>query len=100
LAAGLCGTKSIILNPGQQYEFTGNALTVDGEYNKNITPTEYRLNNPIQMFGTAYGWDDIQWANNTIGMVKDHLVELEKIDKKTVDGFVNYWENKLLLGEK
>jgi hypothetical protein len=52
------------------------------------------------MFGTAYGWDDIQWANNTIGMVKDHLVELEKIDKKTVDGFVNYWENKLLLGEK
>lgn len=100
LAAGLCGTKAIILNPGQQYEFTSNALTADGDYNKNMTPTEYRLKNPIQMFGTAYGWDDIQWANNTIGMVKDHLVELEKIDKKTVDEFVRYWENKLLVNEK
>jgi len=96
LAAGLCGTKSIILNPGQQYEFTENALTVDDEYNNILTPTEYRLKNPIQMFGTAYGWDDIQWANNTIGMVRDHLMELDKIDKKTIDGFVRYWENKIL----
>jgi len=96
LAAGLCGTKSIILNPGQQYEFTGNALTFNEDYDNVLTPTEYRINNPIQMFGTAYGWDDIQWANNTIGMVKDHLIELEKIDKKTIDKFVRYWENKIL----
>jgi hypothetical protein len=27
-------------------------------------------------------------------------VELEKIDKKTVDEFVRYWENKLLVNEK
>jgi hypothetical protein len=32
-------------------------------------------------------------------MVRDHLTELDKIDKKTVDGFVKYWENKLSLGE-
>jgi hypothetical protein len=96
LAAGLCGTKSIILNPGQQYEFAGNALTMDEEYDNILTPTEYRLKNPIQMFGTAYGWEDIQWANNTIGMVRDHLMELDKIDKKTIDGFVRYWENKIL----
>lgn len=96
LAAGLCGTKSIILNPGQRYEFAGNALTATDEHNKSLTPTEYRLKNPIQMFGTAYGWDDIQWANNTIGMVRDHLLELEKIDKKTIDEFVKYWENKTL----
>ena len=37
-AAGLCGTKSIILNP-----------------NKEITPIEYRMKNPIQMCGVAYG---------------------------------------------
>ena len=96
LAAGLCGTKSIILNPGQQYEFTGNALTMDEKYNNILTPTEYRLKNPIQMFGTAYGWEDIQWANNTVDMVKDHLIELEKIDKKTIDNFVRYWEIKIL----
>lgn len=95
LAAGLCGTKSIILNPGQQYEFAGNALTMKEEYDNMLTPTEYRLKNPIQLFGTAYGWEDIQWANKTIGMVRDHLTELEKIDKKTIDGFVRYWENKI-----
>jgi hypothetical protein len=85
LAAGLCGTKAIILNPGPQHE-----------YNHTITPLEYRLANPIQMFGVAYGWDDIQWANNTVHMVKDHLKEIEKIDKKTVDDFVEYWETKIL----
>ena len=97
LAAGLCGTKSIILNPGQQYEFTGSAFTDTEDYNRIITPTEYRLSNPIQMFGVAYGWDDIQWANNTIHMVKGHLEELEKIDSGTIDRFVRYWENKILI---
>lgn len=96
LAAGLCGAKSIILNPGPQSEFTASALTSSDEYNNIITPTEYRLANPVQMFGVAYGWDDIQWANSTVHMVKDHLTEIEKIDKKTVDNFVKYWENKIL----
>jgi hypothetical protein len=96
LAAGLCGCKSIILNPGPSYEFAENAWSDSIDYRNIMTPTEYRLNNPIQMFGTAYGWDDIQWANNTITMVKNHLLELEKIDKKTIDGFIRYWEKKLL----
>lgn len=95
LAAGLCGCKSIILNPGPSYEFAGNAWSDSSEYKDIMTPTEYRLNNPIQMFGTAYGWDDIQWANKTINMVKEHLTELEKIDKKTIDKFVSFWETKL-----
>jgi hypothetical protein len=47
------------------------------------------------MFGVAFGWDDIQWANNTVHMVREHLKEIEKIDKKTVDNFVKYWENKI-----
>jgi len=96
LAAGLCGCKSIILNPGPSYEFAGNAWSDSSEYQHIMTPTEYRLNNPIQMFGVAYGWDDIQWANQTVGMVRDHLLELEQIDKRTIDNFVNYWEKKLL----
>jgi hypothetical protein len=96
LAAGLCGCKSIILNPGPSYEFAENAWSKSDEYKKIISPTEYRLNNPEQMYGVAYGWDDIQWANNTIPMVRNHLEELEKINQGTIDGFVEYWTNKLI----
>ena len=78
-AAALCGTKSIILNP-----------------NKELTPIEYRLKNPIQMCGVAYGFDDIKWANNTIGLVKENLLQLEQKDKQTVSNFIQYWKNKLL----
>ena len=52
--------------------------------------------NPIQLFGVAYGLDDIGWANKTIDLVRDNIIELEKRDSITVDNFVNYWENKLL----
>ena len=78
-AAGLCGTKSIILNP-----------------NKEITPVEYRMKNPIQMCGVAYGFDDIRWADSTIGLVKENLLQLEQKDKQTILNFINHWKNKLL----
>jgi len=78
-AAALCGTKSIILNP-----------------NKELTPIEYRLKNPIQMCGVAYGFDDIKWANNTIELVKENLLQLEQKDKQTVSNFIQYWKKKLL----
>jgi hypothetical protein len=97
LAAGLCGCKSIILNSGPSYEFSENAWTNSSDYHNIMTPTEYRLQNPIQMFGVAYGWDDIQWANNTIDMVRPHLEEMEKIDNKTVDNFISYWKDRLKL---
>lgn len=78
-AAALCGAKVIILNP-----------------NEDITPIEYRIQNPIQMCGVAYGFNDIKWAEKTIDLVKDNLLELKKRDKKTIDKFIKYWENKLL----
>jgi len=78
-AAALCGTKSIILNP-----------------NPNTTPIEYRINNPIQMCGVAYGLDDIKWANETIGLVRENLLQLEKRDKITIHNFIEHWKNKLL----
>ena len=78
-AAGLCGTKSIILNP-----------------NKEMTPIEYRMKNPIQMCGVAYGFDDIKWANDTIGLVRENLLQLEQRDKQTILNFIEYWKNKLL----
>jgi hypothetical protein len=78
-AAALCGAKSIILNP-----------------DKKLSPLEYRENNPLQMCGVAYGFDDIKWANNTIGFVRDNLLQLEQKDKQTILNFIEYWENKLL----
>ena len=81
--AGLCGTKSIILNP-----------------NPKLTPLEYRKQNPIQMCGVAYGINDIDWANKTIGLVRDNLLQIEKQDKLTISNFANYWENKLNKNQK
>ena len=78
-AAALCGTKAIILNP-----------------NKDLTPNEYRSLNPIQMCGVAYGMNDIKWANETIGLVRDNLLELKRKDKQTIDNFVKFWEQKIL----
>jgi len=78
-AAALCGTKAIILNP-----------------DKDLTPNEYRSLNPIQMCGVAYGMNDIKWANETIGLVRDNLLELERKDKQTIDNFVKFWEQKIL----
>ena len=78
-AAALCGAKGIILNP-----------------NKDITPIEYRIKNPIQMCGVAYGMNDVKWAEQTIGLVKDNLLQLEKKDKLTIDNFIEFWKNKLL----
>lgn len=78
VGAGLCGTKTVILNP-----------------NPNISPTEYRQQNPIQMFGVAYGWGDLSWAEKTIDLVPDYIHELDKIDNKTVDNFIKFWYSKL-----
>jgi hypothetical protein len=77
-AAALCGAKSIILNP-----------------NNDITPAEYRLQNPIQMCGVAYGMNDIKWADQTIGLVRDNILELEKKDKQTISDFIEYWNKTL-----
>jgi len=77
--AGLCGTKSIIVN------------------NENYSsPIDFRLKNPIQLFGVAFGFDDIGWANKTIDLVRDNIIELEKRDSITVDNFIDFWEKKLL----
>lgn len=77
--AALCGCKVIILNP-----------------DKNKTPHQYRMENPIQMCGVACGFDDIEWANKTIDLVRNNLIQLEMNDNKTIDFFVSYWTNKLI----
>jgi hypothetical protein len=92
--ATLCGCKTVILNPGKPYEFTPNAKSEIEEISE-ITPTEFRINNYLQQYGIAYGWDDLQWANNTLPLVRDYISSLEKFDDKSVDSFINYWKNKI-----
>ena len=78
LAATLCGTKVIVLNP-----------------DKNTLPMKYRIDNPIFAYGVAYGLSDISWANQTIGMVRGHIEELSILDGQTIDNFDNFWREKL-----
>lgn len=84
VAAALCGCKAIILRS-----------PLSGDSYKKLTPVEYRLENPQAMFGIAYGIEDIGWANQTIGFVKEYQEELQKIDEKTVDRFIEFWKERL-----
>lgn len=93
-AAALCGCKSIILNPNYRNNNIKNAYTESEFYHKPLTPTEYRLGFPRNMFGVAYGIEDLEWADNTIHMVRDHILEMEKIDAKSIDNFVDFWNKK------
>jgi hypothetical protein len=78
IIATLCGCKVILLNPDES-----------------ITPLDFRVMNPIQMFGIAYGWGDIGWANKTIDLCRDNVENLKKSDKLSLDKLIKYWENKL-----
>lgn len=76
-AAALCGTKSIILT------------------DNDTDPKKYREQNPIQKFGVAYGINDIEWAENTINLVRDNIEKLQIEDEKTINNFLTFWEEKI-----
>jgi hypothetical protein len=48
------------------------------------------------MCGVAYGMNDIKWANETIGLVRNNLLELERKDKQTINNFIEFWKSKLV----
>lgn len=77
LAAGMCGTKTIILS--KDYE----------------SPINYKLKTPFNLFGVAYGWEDIEWAEKTINLVPMLVEHLKEDDQQTIDNFVNFWEEKI-----
>lgn len=76
-AAALCGCKPIILK------------------NNNLSPWEYRKNNPIQAVGVAYGIEDLKWAEQTSDFVSSHVDYLIEQDNKTVDEFIEFWKTKI-----
>lgn len=76
-AAAMCGCKSIILN------------------NNNISPQEFKKENPIQALGVAYGMEDLNWSEKTLQFVPEHIKFLQEQDNKTIDNFINFWQNKI-----
>lgn len=76
--ATLCGCKVIILNPDEE-----------------MTPVDFKIQNPNLMFGIAYGWDDIGWANKTIDLSRDNIENLKKSDTLTIDKLIKFWEKKI-----
>jgi hypothetical protein len=46
------------------------------------------------MFGVAYGFSDLSWAEKTIDLVREHLINIEKINNNTIDNFINFWNEK------
>lgn len=82
LASTMCGTKVILL--GQNNE----------------SNLKYKLNTPYNLFGVACGFEEIEWAEKTVGLVPQLLSELKKSDEKTVNDFIKYWEEKIIENEK
>jgi hypothetical protein len=39
--------------------------------------------------------NDIKWADQTIGLVRDNILQLEKKDKQTINNFIEFWKSKL-----
>lgn len=77
LAAAMCGCKPIILNTSVK------------------RPLMYRMENPLQMFGVAYGFRDLTWCDNTLDYVPEYVDYLEMRDNETIDEFINFWKKKL-----
>lgn len=90
VAAALCGCKSIICNPKN----LSNVKEKNINYKGPLTPTEYRLENPLQMFGVAYGFNDLKWAHDTVHLVRKHLIKRDRMNNKTIDKFIEFWEKK------
>ena len=77
----------------------GYSLTIDLENQSVILPSNNKINFQVDAFRKhclVNGLDDIGWANKTINLVRENIIELEKRDLMTVDNFIKYWEKKIL----
>ena len=68
--AALCGCLSIVIPDGV------------------TTAQEWRLANPMAAYGVAYGFDDVDWANLTRPLLREHLRLLEKTSMAEIKAFI------------
>lgn len=100
-AAALCGCKVIILksdvgSKGFIHHVNDRAEDAYTENEVELTPIQYKLENPINLFGVAYGIEDIQWASDTLHMVRDHIRNLKESNENDIKNFITFFEKKLL----
>ena len=75
--AALCGCIPIVI-PCEKYS---------KEEWKNIFP--------LQRYRIAYGFEDIEYAKQTLHLVKDNILEIQKSSFKSILDFNDYWYKKL-----
>jgi hypothetical protein len=68
--AALCGCVSIVIPDGL------------------ASAQEWRLANPMAAYGVAYGFDDVDWANLTRPLLREHLRILEKSSVAEIKNFI------------
>jgi len=56
----------------------------------NRQPLEFRLENPMQSLGVAYGLDDIEWVIKTRHLVKENIKQFERYSNKTINNFIEF----------
>lgn len=84
--AALCGCKVIVMNTPNN---------VNSYYEYETTPESYRKENPLYKYGIAFGFDDLQWSIKTLHLVKDHLINMDNENKKTVENFISFFMEKI-----
>ena len=95
VAASLCGCKSIILNSEDHYEWANNAYTDLYQQEIKMKPHEYRIKNPLQMVGVAFGFEDLDWAKKTLPHAKKYHESMDNLNKDTVKNFIKFFEKKI-----
>jgi Tfp pilus assembly protein PilZ len=81
IAAVMCGCKVIIIPTEKTKKLYCNY-------------SDFRKQNFHQSIGISYGFDDLQWSENTIKFIDSHIKNLEELDDKTVDDFIKYFKNE------
>lgn len=75
--AALCGCLSIVIpDPG-------------------ITKEEWISKNPLQKYGIAYGPNDIQWAKDTLHLVKPNLLQQNKDSIILIKNYIKHCYNHI-----
>ncbi len=77
IIAALCGCIPIVI-PSEKY-----------------SKSEWIQNVPIQRYGVAYGFDEIEYAEKTLHLVKNNILEEQKNSLKSILNFNDFWYKKI-----
>ena len=56
---------------------------------------DYKEKTPYVKYGVAYGFEELEYAEKTLHLMRPNLEELEKKSIDTIDNFIYYWNTKI-----